>query len=400
MNCSPKDNMELFVARVKVRIVKLLDGRKKSNDKPLDLLKYVGYLSNIDVTLEILNKTKIIDTLKLLEHINDDIRIAVSELLHSWKQTLGQNLSSGLAKDTQLTNDDIYPASFNEQLSESIRTNLHKKTNDNLCYSHPIRCKLNSLSEIEPPIVDLNIGCTLTLPQLKQIPSLPDILLPETSIDNVNNLITNQRRSVKRIRCPSNSINQFISRNTKRKKLYAGKIIISSLHELCIRKIVSNVLLVSKLPCNRFRIFKPILDRITPQELNRIELLNQEIIPFTESIWKRNCQKTFRDIIQLKTGESWRNKYILMQTEKEEKLKLVSCRISSKQSCKKPFNMMKSISLVKCPKSRKTINPNKNAKHFFNNDVESKKQAPLMKRTIMEFKERKQISKSKPIKFF
>ena len=396
MKCSNEDNMELFVARVKIRIDRLLDGRKKSKNKHLDLLKYVGYLSNIDITLEIFHKTNIIDTLQLLERNDDQVRRVVGKLLDSWKPILCKNKSGGPVQlsscplfegDIQSQQNDIFPTSFNEQLSEFILPNQQKKVSKNL----------NSLSEIQPGNIDLNVGSLW--PQKEQLPSLPDIVLPDSVIENVNIQIPKKPKLVKRARCPSNSISQFISRNNQRKKLYVGKVVISSLHELCIRKIVSNVQLMSKLPCYNFRFIKPILDRISPQELTRLEVLNQHIIPFTESIWKRNCQKTFKNIFLTKKGESWRNMYNLMQIEKEEKLKSVSCRISAKQSSKKPLNMMKTISLVKSPKTRKFINPNKNERYYINNDAESKKHAPLMKRTIMEFKERKQISKSKPIKF-
>ncbi|KAI6652411.1 Transcription elongation factor B polypeptide 3-like [Oopsacas minuta] len=396
------ENLILYIKKVKSRIERIIDGRKKSCDKQFDLLKYIGYLSKVEISVDLFHETKIGYTLQLLYQIGGEIQSAVNCLVNCWMKLLNLDSSNNplqlfgfaICEDSLVSSKSENSfGSFSERLSQAVNpTKARNISTPMLTLQDELNSNFSSSA---------NIHDVLQLPLSKEIfqmPSLPDIPFPEPSTKILTNYT--QRKNCTKVRCPSNSINQFISSNS-RTKLYSGNTkIIFSLYELCLRFLEYNVHLITQIKFIDYEVIRPLLERISPNELNRIEELNPQFILMTDNIWKRNCQKTFKSGLSSKNVESWKNLYNILFKEKEEKLKDISCRISAKISREKPVNMMKILSDSKNPRRCKLNLGSKRVNRNFFRGNDSKSLAPLMKRTIQEFKERRLISKSKPFKTF
>ncbi|KAG2467027.1 ELOA1 protein, partial [Polypterus senegalus] len=82
-----------------------------------------------------------------------------------------------------------------------------------------------------------------------------------------------------------------------------------------------------------FEILEPVLDRCTPQQLYRIEEYNPVYIGETDDLWMKHCRKEFKNV-QLEEYESWREMYLRLLTEREQKFKFLTKTIASAHSGK------------------------------------------------------------------
>ncbi|XP_066036650.1 elongin-A-like isoform X2 [Chamaea fasciata] len=80
-----------------------------------------------------------------------------------------------------------------------------------------------------------------------------------------------------------------------------------------------------------FEILEPVLTRCTPEQLFRIEKCNMMFIKETDHLWKKHCQRDFKDESLLEY-ESWREMYWRLFNQREEKLKILTKVILSAQS--------------------------------------------------------------------
>lgn len=396
-----ENNNMIYIQKVKSRIERILDGSKKSFDKQSDLLKYIGYLSHVDISFELLQLTNIGFTLKLLLQIGGKVELAVRDLVKYWMKSLNldSNGSSRLFGFSIRVND--FPScdhsnsvnSFSEKLSQSLNPNT---TRLNIPCPSPMT-PLNKLPCFSKTTDNISHLSSLSK-QIHLIPSLPDITFPKDFTETSNSHLLNKKKSFAKVPHSTDPLDQFISSNSKT-KLYSGTMrTLFSLYELCIRKLESHIQIITDLYCVDFSIIKPLFQRISPQELKRIEEFNPYYIPMTDIIWKKNCHKLFKQsqLLSIKGGESWRNIYDILLLEKEEKLKNISCKISAKYAQEKPISMIKSLPEITRPKKLKSSK----AKRFYPlvREHDCKFQAPLMRKTIQEFKERRLFAKSKPLK--
>ena len=394
------DNSVIFIQRVKSRIERILDGSKKSFDKQSDLLKYIKYLSRVDITTELLQRTDIRSCLKLLHQVGGKIELAVCDLVRYWLKCLKMCSNESLILfGIPIRENETYPSndhsnstnSFSEKLSQSVNPN---KTRLFMPCPHSVS-SLHTFSYISKTSNDIT---NKSLPKQRNfIPSLQPITFPDTFADASNSIVSIKKKSSAKVPHPPDSLNQFISSNSKT-KLYSGTIrMLFTLYELCIRKLESNIQFITELYFVDFTIVRPLFERISPHELKRIEEFNPQYIPMTDIIWKRNCHKHFKQsqLMPIRVGESWRNIYDILLLESEEKLKKVSCKISAKFAREKPLSMMKSLPDI--TRSRKVKSRTKR-NYPIVREYDCKFHAPLMKKTIQEFKERRLFAKSKPLK--
>ncbi|XP_077149006.1 elongin-A-like isoform X1 [Ranitomeya variabilis] len=132
---------------------------------------------------------------------------------------------------------------------------------------------------------------------------------------------------------------EFTGRRLNSKMLvYSGSKIIYlpkmlSLYEQCIRILQNNIDSIQEVGGVPFEILKPVLQRCTPEQLNRIEECNPVFIEDSGNLWKKHCERDFKGH-RLLQYESWREMYLRLFTEREEKLRKITQNISSAHSGK------------------------------------------------------------------
>ncbi|NXS11995.1 ELOA1 protein, partial [Neodrepanis coruscans] len=104
-----------------------------------------------------------------------------------------------------------------------------------------------------------------------------------------------------------------------------------TLYEQCIRVLQNNIDLLQEVGGVPFEILEPVLSRCTPEQLFRIEECNLMFIKDSDHLWKKHCQRDFKNEGLLE-NESWREMYLRLFNQREEKLKMLTRNILSAQS--------------------------------------------------------------------
>ncbi|XP_031151507.1 elongin-A [Sander lucioperca] len=101
-----------------------------------------------------------------------------------------------------------------------------------------------------------------------------------------------------------------------------------TLYEQCIRVLQNNIDSIAEVGGVPFEILEPVLERCTPEQLYRIEQSNQWFTEESDELWMRHCQRDFkRESPQ--EYESWREMYLRLHDEREERLRMLTQNISS-----------------------------------------------------------------------
>nr|XP_020474162.1 LOW QUALITY PROTEIN: elongin-A [Monopterus albus] len=101
-----------------------------------------------------------------------------------------------------------------------------------------------------------------------------------------------------------------------------------TLYEQCIRVLQNNIDSIAEVGGVPFDILEPVLERCTPEQLYRIEQSNQCFTEDSDELWMRHCQRDFkRESPQ--EYESWREMYLRLHDEREERLKMLTQNITS-----------------------------------------------------------------------
>ncbi|NWH92575.1 ELOA1 protein, partial [Aegithalos caudatus] len=134
-----------------------------------------------------------------------------------------------------------------------------------------------------------------------------------------------------------NDIVQFTGQRLNSKmQVYSGSKAVClskmlTLHEQCVRVLNNNIELLQEAGGVPFEILEPVLTRCTPEQLFRIEKCNMIFIKETDHLWKKHCQRDFKNESVLEY-ESWREMYWRLFNQREEKLKILTKVILSAQS--------------------------------------------------------------------
>ncbi|KFQ27832.1 Transcription elongation factor B polypeptide 3, partial [Mesitornis unicolor] len=104
-----------------------------------------------------------------------------------------------------------------------------------------------------------------------------------------------------------------------------------TLHEQCIRVLQNNIDSLHEVGGVPFEILEPVLTRCTPEQLLRIEECNPTFMEESDHLWKKHCQRIFKNESILEY-ESWREMYLRLCHQREEKLKVLTKNIISAQS--------------------------------------------------------------------
>ncbi|XP_064304640.1 elongin-A-like [Phalacrocorax carbo] len=130
---------------------------------------------------------------------------------------------------------------------------------------------------------------------------------------------------------------QFTGRRLNSKmQVYSGSKTIClskmlTLYEQCIRVLQNNIDLLHQVGGVPFEILEPVLTRCTPEQLFRIEECNPMFTEESDHLWKKHCQRDFKNESILEY-ESWREMYLRLFDQREEKLKTLTKSILSAQS--------------------------------------------------------------------
>ncbi|XP_028316666.1 elongin-A [Gouania willdenowi] len=101
-----------------------------------------------------------------------------------------------------------------------------------------------------------------------------------------------------------------------------------TLYEQCIRVLQNNIDSIAEVGGVPFDILEPVLERCTPEQLYRIEELNQCFTEDSNELWRRHCQHDFKRESR-KEYESWRELYLRLHDEREARLRLLTQNITS-----------------------------------------------------------------------
>ncbi|KAM6323474.1 elongin-A-like [Aegotheles albertisi] len=153
---------------------------------------------------------------------------------------------------------------------------------------------------------------------------------------------------------------QFIGRRLNSKmQVYSGSkpVCLSkmlTLYEQCIRVLQNNIDLLHEVGGVPFEILEPVLTRCTPEQLFRIEECNPMFTEESDHLWKKHCQRYFK-IESLPEYMSWREMYLRLFNQREEKLKMLTKNILSAQSDKPKGRQVKMAYVTSAAKPPRNI---------------------------------------------
>ncbi|XP_060798931.1 elongin-A isoform X2 [Neoarius graeffei] len=106
-----------------------------------------------------------------------------------------------------------------------------------------------------------------------------------------------------------------------------------TLYEQCIRVLQNHIDSIDEVGGVPYEILEPVLERCTPEQLYRIEQCNQSFIEESDDLWMRHCQRDFKRESR-QEYESWRELYLRLHDEREERLRKLTQNISSAHASK------------------------------------------------------------------
>ncbi|NXP89057.1 ELOA1 protein, partial [Passerina amoena] len=157
-----------------------------------------------------------------------------------------------------------------------------------------------------------------------------------------------------------NEIVQFTGQRLNSKmQVYSGSKAVClskmlTLYEQCVRVLHNNIELLQEAGGVPFEILEPVLTRCTPEQLFRVEKCNLMFIKETDHLWKKHCQRDFKNESLLEY-ESWREMYWRLFNQREEKLKILTKNILSAQSEKPKGRQVKMAYVIGAAKPSRNI---------------------------------------------
>ncbi|XP_010021760.1 PREDICTED: transcription elongation factor B polypeptide 3-like, partial [Nestor notabilis] len=127
-----------------------------------------------------------------------------------------------------------------------------------------------------------------------------------------------------------------------------------TLYEQCIRVLQNNIDSLHEVGGVPFEILEPVLTRCTPEQLLRIEECNPTFTEECDHLWKKHCQRDFKNESLLEY-ESWREMYLRLSNQREEKLKTLTKNILSAQSEKPKGRQVKMAYVTSAAKPTRNI---------------------------------------------
>ncbi|XP_043919712.1 elongin-A-like isoform X2 [Protopterus annectens] len=278
------------------------------NESPKKEIKKHGYTEEANLSNEEFEPP----TMSFESYLNYDVnRISKKKkkpqkVQKSANNEMGKKQSKGLEGDCK---------SSLQHCGTNLGTDESKEKNDTEASAKKFKKEsLNDLLKVPLPtfLPDCSVPSSLT-----EVDTKPVAVVPNTDDDSFE--FTGRR---------SNSKMQVFSGS---KPIFLSKML--SLYEQCIRVLKNNIDLLYEVGGVPYDILEPVLEHCTAEQLFRIEECNPTFVEETDHLWKKHCLKDFRSE-QLKEYESWREMYLRVFKERENKLKMVTKNISFAQSAK------------------------------------------------------------------
>ncbi|XP_028907167.1 elongin-A-like isoform X2 [Ornithorhynchus anatinus] len=177
------------------------------------------------------------------------------------------------------------------------------------------KAKTTSLEEL------LNLPLPKFLPEISLVPSPPYVMEFKAPAANI----------------PCNEPNPFTCRRLNSKmQVYSGSKTthlpkMLSLYVQCIRVLQNNLDSLREVGGVPFELLEPVLERCTPKQLLHIEDCNPTFMEEDDHLWMKHCQREFKNESLLEY-ESWREMYLRLFDQREQKLKILTKNIISAQS--------------------------------------------------------------------
>ncbi|CAD5233935.1 unnamed protein product [Bursaphelenchus xylophilus] len=130
-----------------------------------------------------------------------------------------------------------------------------------------------------------------------------------------------------------------VFKRKERTKVYAGRRKnnfesneVPSLLLVCQRYLMNNLDSIEELGDVPYRLLKPVLDRCTTDQLDRISARNPQLWSDLDEQWENIVQKTFRNEAQRKKKETWYQCFTRLNKEREARLHRISEGIKQKST--------------------------------------------------------------------
>ncbi|XP_070486430.1 elongin-A2 [Equus przewalskii] len=214
-----------------------------------------------------------------------------------------------------------------------------KSTSENLNSVQELP-KVNENSEkLQPPGAD---GAELKKVPTDAFPVLPDLPLPSIQAScralPAFEWMPSFQPKPKALSSPKEEEEAgFTGRRTNSKmQVFSGSKCASlakmmTLRQQCIRVLKNNLDSIFEVGGVPYSVLEPVLESCTPDQLYRIEKYNHVLVEETDELWKIHCRQTFKKERQ-EEHESWREMYLRLQDAREQRLRELTVNIRSAQA--------------------------------------------------------------------
>ncbi|XP_037365554.1 elongin-A-like [Talpa occidentalis] len=115
-----------------------------------------------------------------------------------------------------------------------------------------------------------------------------------------------------------------------------------TLREQCIRVLKNNINSIFEVSSVPYFVLEPVLESCTPDQLYRIEKYNHMLVEETDKLWKNHCNQKFKKEMPSE-HESWREMYLRLQKAREQRLRALTMNIHSAHANKPKGRQTKMI---------------------------------------------------------
>eukprot|EP00795_Rhopilema_esculentum_P008029 gene8030-13940_t len=334
------------------------------------IIKYLGNLQSLPVTISILKSTNIAKTLKTFKKHEGILGNAANDLLKLWKSKFITD------KDNKMKLEHKVKEAPEKKLEKESNLGGHSKQNRNDFSKNSIGKSKDPWRDVSLDFLGNEVSNKKKKSKLKakdenssknhvekyadkvfprpkekkhvievrrdvEMPSLPEIELPEiqriyrplhfSGIDDDIELSQRKKANVS-----EKELEVSLVSRKSRTQVFSGK-------RSCYSGALEDT---GGVP---YEILEPLLAKASPAQLIRLEEFNPYFTEDSGELWKKHCLREFRGS-QPEDMESWRELYLRKCTERVEKLKSIQEKISQSQAQKEPARQAKLAYVAGPPK--------------------------------------------------
>ncbi|XP_018022225.1 transcription elongation factor B polypeptide 3-like isoform X2 [Hyalella azteca] len=164
---------------------------------------------------------------------------------------------------------------------------------------------------------------------------LPRVPLPDVLDDDIDEYPMNDQPSDSHYSAEEYARGVMSSKKTSRRPVYSGKS--SGLSEVptlfdiatrCLQENIDSIEFTGGVP---FDVIRPVVERATAKQLFNLEHYNPYLLESTNQIWEQHCKKDFKNR-KPEEMETYRDMYIRLMDEREQKFKALSEQLTHKKA--------------------------------------------------------------------